>query len=116
MHSGFWLVVNMFAVYRLAILTSKDKITDPIRKLVKRCGWRMVLMKDKPGRWLWEKKETRRGRAGRWLYELVICPWCVSIWWAAMVIAITRLAPALWLYPALLLAVSGFTVLGTRRE
>lgn len=115
-HSTWWLVVNGLAVYRLSVLFSRDKIAEPVRKWIWRRGWEMVEHAQLPGRRYREKRETRLGAAGRFVWELVICPWCLSVWFAGAVVTLTRLTPTTWQYPAILLALSGLTVLATRRR
>ena len=96
-HSLWWLAVDALAVYRLATLSAKDKITEPARE------------------WLRERAYTdagnrRHGAAAAiawWLYELVICPWCIGLWLAAGVVALTRFDPHAWQYAAMALALSG---------
>lgn len=116
--SGFWLAVNLLAVYRLSILASRDKITEPARRWVLMIGYEWHYRK------AWSNDTDRylrlrggpRGKIGKFLRELIVCPWCVSMWFAACAIVLTETAPAVWKYPALVLALSGFTVLGTRRD
>lgn len=85
----FWLVVDGLAVYRLARLLTRDSMP-----LIAR---------------------PRDAIAARWgdraLGELVVCPWCVSIWLAAGVLAARLLAAEWWSMLALVLAwsaVAGF--------
>jgi Protein of unknown function (DUF1360) len=79
-HSLWWLVCDALAVYRLAQLVGSDTITQPIRDA---SSERMTLF--------------------------LTCPWCVSIWIAAAVVALTALVPSAWQYAALALALSGVT-------
>jgi hypothetical protein len=96
-HSFWWLAVDALAVYRLAILSSKDKITDPARH------WLCIRAFTKTA----DPAPGKLAAMARWLYELVICPWCVSIWLGAAVVALTRFVPGAWQYAALALAFSG---------
>jgi len=113
---GYWLAVNALAVYRLSILLSKDKITERLRRWVWRRGWYWTPIKGLAGQKQRESQAGRMGRVGRWAWELVICPWCLSVWWGACAVTLTATVPRLWEYPALALALSGVTVLATRRE
>lgn len=79
-HSFWWLIVDALAVYRLAILITKDSITQPIRDAA---GERMVLF--------------------------LTCPWCVGIWIAGAIVVLTRFVPSAWQYAAFALALSGVT-------
>lgn len=76
-----WLVVDALAVYRLAVLVTADIVTDPGRQWAKR-------------------------RLGMHVFDFVTCPWCVSMWAAAGVVALTRFVPSWWRYPAAGLAFS----------
>jgi Protein of unknown function (DUF1360) len=105
-HTFWWLAVDALAVYRLAVLLSEDKITAWIRDGLRDNGYQAVIriqageaeLKPQPG---------ITGAVARWLYELVVCPWCIGLWIAAPVVALTSLAPATWQYPAFGLALSG---------
>lgn len=79
----------MLAVYRLAILITKDTITASLRGALSGA------------------KDTTIKRPT--LAEFITCPWCVSIWLAAGVVALTRLEPTVWQYAAMGLALSGVT-------
>ena len=99
---GFWfLTCNAGATYRLAILLTRDTITDPLREASRRRGW----IRQRDG--LPVEIGTRGGRTARTLYALMGCPWCVSIYLAVGVVALTRFWPAGWQYAALALALSG---------
>lgn len=80
-HSFWWLTCDALAVYRLAVLVTKDEITAPARDA--------ILKRSEPA------------------FLFITCPWCVSIWLAALAVALTRLVPAVWQYAALGLALSG---------
>lgn len=58
------LVLNALAVYRAAILITKDKITEPFRN------------------WLDRKYHG-------WIVELMFCPWCVSMWAGGFAVGMT---------------------------
>lgn len=97
-HSFWWLLVDGLAVYRLTVLVVKDTITNPLRELAQR-PWQREARKIAP------RVPSTRG-ARWWLSELSTCPWCVSVWIACGVVALTRLAPGAWQYAALVLACS----------
>lgn len=81
------LVVNVLAVHRLTHLVIDDKITEPLRdRIFDRFGQPM----------------------DTWTY-LFTCPWCVSIWLAALAVAGILWFPLIWLPLALLLALSSAT-------
>lgn len=81
---GFWfLMCDALAVYRLAILVTRDEITAALRGRL--------------------HGEFRRLRVA----AFITCPWCVSIWLAAGVVALTRFYPSEWQYGAMFLALSG---------
>jgi hypothetical protein len=117
-HSAWWLVVNIVAVYRLSILLSKDKICAPVRDRVWLFAYEWVGylgQPPEPGKRHKQRRPGWLGRVGKALHELVICPWCLSVWFAGGAIALTVLIPAVWQWPATILAVSGVTVLWTWR-
>lgn len=109
-HSLWWLAVNALAVYRLSILVSKDKITKPLRRRVRYRGY-----EEKFNGTFERGLDGRRARAWRSINELVICPWCLSVWFGGGAVALSATVPSVWQYPALALALSGATVLATRR-
>lgn len=80
-HEPWFLIVNGLCVYRLAVLVTRDHITDPLRVAI--------------------------GRRSQRAYLFITCPWCVSIWIGGAVVALTRFYPSEWQYPALALALSG---------
>ncbi len=96
-HSFWFLSCDAMATYRLAILASKDKITEPARE---RLRTRAYTPQANP-------RDGGRAAASRWTFELVSCPWCIGVWIAAGVVALTALAPDIWQYLALWLALSG---------
>lgn len=80
----FILAVNILAVHRLTHLVIDDKITEPLRdKIFDRFGQPM----------------------DTWTY-LFTCPWCVSIWVAAVAVVGMYVVPQIWLPVAFLLALS----------
>lgn len=102
-HSAWWAGCDALAVYRLAILITRDSITGRLRERL-----RVAVMPD-----LTETPVTigsghgQRRRAWRgWLYEWMTCPWCVSAWAAAAVTAVTVEIPHVWQFPAFALALS----------
>lgn len=112
----YWLIINALAVYRLSILVSKDKVTKPMRERIWGLGRYRKKVFATSSEMINYLTEGTRARAARTLYELVICPWCLSVWFGMAVVALTALAPALWQYPAAALAISGVTVAITRRQ
>lgn len=69
-----WLLALLAAltVYRVARLVTADTITEPARK------WVEAKAVAEGGRKLWIK-----------LDDLVVCPWCVSVWAGAVVAPVT---------------------------
>jgi Protein of unknown function (DUF1360) len=95
-HGAWFLTCDALATYRLAILISRDKITATLRENSRRAAY-TDNGSQRPG--VWAAYE-------RWIYELIICQWCVSVWLAAAVVALTRFAPDEWQYVAMALALS----------
>jgi len=76
--------LQTFAVHRLIRLVIDDKITEPLRN------------------WIFDKFGQPHNT---WTY-LFTCPWCVSIWAAAVLVAFMFLFPLAWFITALVLALS----------
>lgn len=100
-HSAWWLAVDALAVYRLAILLTKDTITEPLRDWVRAKSWAEPVD-------MGSEHEMIVILSNRWrrLHELITCPWCVSIWFGAGAVALTRFWPQGWQYVAMALALS----------
>ena len=95
----WWLAVDGLAVFRLSVLITRDLITDGLRH---KLGAPWQIKTYEGGRM------TRSGTGARyWLWQLCMCPWCVSIWLALGVLLLTVYWPDGWQYPAFLLALSG---------
>lgn len=80
-----WLV-DALATARLTRLVTKDAILERLR-------WPII-------------RGSATGRLPAWCGEFIRCPWCVSIWAAAGVVAARRLAPRSWGPVAMMLASS----------
>jgi Protein of unknown function (DUF1360) len=107
-HSFWWLAVDALAVYRLAILITKDSITESARDQFRRWGYNDDGTERTHHVHLGSTVPPYPSPLGaRRLYTLLTCPWCVSIWLGAAVVALTRFAPSAWQYAALALAFSG---------
>ena len=76
-----WLVVDALAVYRLARLVARDTILRGLR------------------RWV-------AGRYEGLAVEGMTCMWCLTVWFAAAVVALTYFVPWWWSWPASALALS----------
>jgi len=76
-----WLLVNCLATYRLARLVSRDTILAGFR------------------RWFSERYEGI-------LLNLIVCPWCLSVWFAAGTIPLTVWTSMAWSVVATFLAMS----------
>ena len=68
------LAVDALATFRLTRLVIEDEITSPIREAV------------------WKRYDVSDTKIGYFL----TCPWCVSIWVGAGVVAARRIAPSAW--------------------
>jgi hypothetical protein len=83
-----WLVVNVAAVFRLTRLVCTDQITAPARQRVLR--------------WAAQRGE----RQDTLIADFLACPWCVSPWLAAGVVALAYYVPQGWTYVAYVLTCS----------
>ena len=90
---GFWfLTCDALATYRLSTLLVRDGITEPLRRFISKRAYHGDL--------------TLRSRPWQWLSELVNCVHCTSVWFGAIVVALTRFDPSAWQYGAMALALS----------
>lgn len=80
-------IIDFAAVYRLTKLVIDDEILSDIREKV------------------WEKFPPETTKIG----YLTTCPWCVSIWMAAAVLALRKLSPETADYISGVLAASAAT-------
>ncbi len=90
------LVVDALAVYRLTRLVTEDEISAPLRRLAGGYVARPFTANAK------EMQVAARPRVA----AFITCPWCISIWVAAGVVALQALAPSPWSYAAAGLAFS----------
>lgn len=88
-HNALTLLVCALAVFRLTHLLVDDAIMAPVRDAVSR---------------------NARGRV------FITCPWCVSIWAGAGVVALQALLPTPWWYVACALSFSAITGLIAERS
>lgn len=89
-----WLVVDAAACYRLTRLVTRDSL-PPVRAA---------------------RDAVQRRWGDRALGELVVCPWCVSVWLAAGVLAAQLWAPVAWCPAAVALSWSAAAGLISERE
>ena len=99
--STFDLTLIILATFRLTRLFVYDKITRFLRDLFFHVNETYTA----EGVTYFEKKERMHGPL-RTVYELLTCPWCLSIWAAVVIVFFYFLSPLAWL-PILVLAVSG---------
>ena len=81
------LVVDALATFRLTRLVVEDEIAAPIREAV------------------WKKYDVTDSKIG----YLLTCPWCVSFWVGAGVVAAHQIAPDQWKPVARVFAMSALT-------
>lgn len=96
-HSAILLALDALAVYRLTRLVVADTITARAREAI--AGRRPGHSRDLSGMRIVVVARPR-------LAALISCPWCVSPYLAAVVVVCQALIPALWIYPAAVLAFS----------
>jgi hypothetical protein len=78
---SLWAVIDAASVFRLTRLVTHDRLTERARQWILR-------------RW------------GMPAFDFASCPWCVSVYVAAGVVALTALVSAQWKYVAFVLAFS----------
>jgi hypothetical protein len=96
-HSATLLALDALAVFRLTRLVVADSITANLR--IRASGVRPTSDRHLTGEKMIMVARPR-------LAEFLGCPWCVSPWLAAAVVACQALAPHVWLYAAAVLAFS----------
>lgn len=96
-HSPVLLILDALAVFRLTRLLTEDTITAALRERV--VGSRPAVERSLSGHRIMIAARPR-------LAVFITCPWCTSPWLAVLVIACQALAPAVWIYPACVLAFS----------
>lgn len=87
----WWLIIDGLAVYRLTRVVGRDTLFDRPR------GWFTT---------------TYRG----WVVELLMCSWCLSVWFAAVAGVLTWQVPQVWIWVALPLAVAAVAGLVAAHE
>ncbi len=90
------IVLNALATYRLARLVTEDTIMEPFRRRLYGHVARPFTVAEQ------ELQIAARPRVA----VFITCPWCVSIWIAAAVVALQALVPGQWSYAAAGLAFS----------
>jgi Protein of unknown function (DUF1360) len=106
MTSFWWLTVNCLAVFRLTRLISIDTIMERPRKRLLDTATR-IAFEDATSNHNRPTPITTNVFGKAW--EMITCPWCLSVWLAVPVVAFTKLIPGVWLYPALALALTAVT-------
>lgn len=94
------LILDALAVYRLARLVTTDTLLQPLRDRI-RAPWRIEHHGNAT-----VANGRRQSGLRWWLAELVQCPWCMSVWFAAGVTILQATVPAVWLYASVWLALS----------
>lgn len=92
-NAAVWLLVDSLAVYRLTRLIARDTITRPLR------------------RWFQARADPDQYfglmvRPVGVFTEIIACMWCLSIYFAAVVVGLTWWVPFWWSFGAALLAFS----------
>lgn len=95
-HSATLLLLDCLACFRLTRLICADTISKPLRE---RLYGQRVGMMDVGGERVMVPARPK-------VAEFITCPWCVSPYLAVAVVACQALAPAVWIYPAAVLAFS----------
>lgn len=90
------VLITLGAAARLTRLVTRDTITHPVRRAVLyNRAQRAALRREEP---VPAPARPRAAQIRAWLYQLVTCDWCTSVWVAA---AVTALAWACGPHPAL---------------
>lgn len=90
------LTVDVLACARLTRLLRRDAVTKPVReRLVAAAYGRRSVRAPHPSHRSWQDHALMDRDAPK-VAVLLECPWCVSVWVAAGVVAARRWAPAVW--------------------
>jgi hypothetical protein len=109
-HAAWWLILDALAVYRLCHLIAIDKITAPIRDGLLNKAKRVAF--DYATAHQNAPTPHDSNLYGK-VWELIVCPWCLSVWVAPVIVALTRFCPGVWQYPAYALALTALTGIAT---
>lgn len=94
-------VTDALAVYRLTRLVVEDVLTEPLREKIIGAAYRV---RYGPGHGIEDHHAGRLDEPK--IATLITCPWCASVWVAAGVVVVRRVAPTVWSPVARLLAFS----------
>ena len=108
MHPGLTFLIYALAVARVTYLITDDRILCKPRDAVKTWAISRVARKLAPGQ---DIEEAADDCEVPYLYYLVTCPWCVSVWVSLPAAVLWWNVPTEWwtLGPAALLAFSYLT-------
>ena len=86
-HAWILFVAYALATYRATRLIVEDTITSWMRDLFRRRGYKTLVKTDYMGSVVESSVVTRPGvgRLFAWLFQLVSCHWCASLWTGAVV-------------------------------
>ena len=108
------LLIWVACVYRLTRLVVEDAITAPIREAIRK---RSIILEVRPsltGSAAAQRENLKTSGFWRWLFDLISCFWCVSVWISALAVLAYWGARPYSDYAALALALSA--MVGLVRE
>ena len=110
-HSWSFFIVLALATFRVSRLIALDSITEPVREWLRVKGSLEQVRHTPQGE---ERRILLVGLWG-WLFRLVTCVWCVSIWVAAAIVVMMRFAGGWFEYIAFALALSSIAGITSER-
>ena len=103
----FHLLVLAIAVFRTTRLVTTDSITDRYREWLRARSHRdMAAPKGLEGEMAFRTEERIDRPITLWLWKLLTCPWCSSVWLGGLAIGLFLTYPTYTLYVAYVLACS----------
>lgn len=85
-----WLIVLLFASYRLTMLIVSDEITSPIREWLRSHGTKTMIGRNYSGDVTGTRIDPKPGIGRVWfaLHRLTLCAHCTSMWTSVVVVAL----------------------------
>lgn len=110
-NSCFLFIVLALATFRVSRLIALDSLTEPVREWLRVKGSLEQIRHTPQGE---ERRVLFVGLWG-WIFRLVTCIWCVSIWVSAAIVVLMRFGGGWFEYIAFALALSSIAGITSER-